>query len=124
MIKKLPISTALLAVIYVLNLLSGGYSFFMGGFSVVRGILFVLSLITLMAITTTIGEWARITGLAYGGLITVAGVAITIGAIWIGITGDTKRAAFALAGIVFVGIGTWTIAVLRTKPPKVAAHDS
>lgn len=114
--RRMELSRALLAVVYVMYVTLGlGLIFTRGGVSIVQLIFLAVAAITLLAIATTIGNWARVTGLVYGSLLVAIGILALALGIWDAIYDHTGQARVAILGLVLVTFGGWTVEVLRHK---------
>jgi len=114
--RKRSLSASLLAVVYLLYILGIVFSALGGGISVAQIVLTVFSIITLMAIATDVGNWARIFGLIYGCLLITFSFVAFFSADWTGLPDLEGDSVFVIIGFLILGLGVWTIEVLRHKP--------
>ena len=112
-LQSLPIGTSILVTVWSLYGAVGLFSLVSGEFSIVRLAMLALVVITIVALIGKAGEWARIAGLVFSGLLLLAGLAFIGFGVWSWVTGRPELLALALIGIGFAGISAWTIWTLR-----------
>lgn len=115
---RLSISTSVLASIYALQIIIGIYAFSRGQFTVVRGVILVLSIITVVALTRPGPRWMTLVGQLYGGMFVLIGVAGVVLGLRSVLQGDHSTLVPEIIGIAFGGIGAWTIVALRKNSPE------
>ena len=116
-IRNVSLSARLLAIVYLLYIAAGIAGLFGGGISLVQIGLIIASAITLMAIATDIGNWARVFGIAYGCILVTFSFVAFFSADWTNLAASEGDAVFVIIGFLILGLGVWTISVLRRKPP-------
>ena len=119
---KLTVPRIVLSIVYMLYVAAGIYSFANGGFTPVRGVFLILGAVTLAAVAGYPARWARITGLAFGGVLSLLGGAATAFALLGILNRDGPQALPILgAGIALTALGAWTFVHLRKSPQEEAS---
>lgn len=122
-IRQISLSARLLAIVYLLYVVGSLPGLLGGGLPIMQLGLMVANIITLLAIATDIGNWARIVGLIYGCILVTFAFVAFFSADWRGLPDLTGDAVFIIIGFLMLGLGVWTINVLRHKVPETQTSE-
>ena len=108
-----------LSLIYLLYIAGGLYSFVNGGFTPVRGVFFTLGIVTLVAVAGYGARWARVTGMAFGGVLALlGGAAVAFALLGVLNRDDPQTLPILGASVVLMATGVWTFVFLREPQAK------